>query len=563
MTYKKQTLILFLFSFFFLSEVPHAFSQAESEAKKFFASKDYINALDKYKLALKEKPKDWELLLNTGICILNINGDRKKAIEYLEKANYLKKNHFPILENLAMAYQYAEKYYEASKIYEELLIKAPPKIKPDLQIEADFCNRAREAVLNPKNVTFKNLGKKINSEFPDYYPMVPENNAFLAFTSRRKGNTGNVIAKDGYYTSDVYIVDFKNGNFQKAKNAGIKVNTLGDEQVTGFSSDGKNIVLYTDHGGSDFGNLSYCENQKNNNFIEPKNFADKINTNAMESSGSFNFDGSLFYFSSDKIGGNGGTDLYFSKRLPSGEWSDAENLGSKINTDFDEDFPIVSEDGTTLTFSSMGHNSIGGFDLFVSKWDTISNSWGEPENMGYPINTSADEMSFCFNKNKDSGYMSCWREDSNGDLDIYKVIFNDLVIPQSTYLYTTVIAGDTIHPYVRATCIVTDKITNDTIGIYNTKKNGTFLMILPVGLYKINIESKGFELYSQDLYVGGDDLYVEKDSKTFRLRMIGAPKEIEKPKENIKIEDKKIDSKPIEKDKKSGVLPTTEPKKKK
>jgi hypothetical protein len=528
------------------------FAQAASEAKKLFDSRDYKAAFELYKTAIKEKPKDWELHLNAGVCLLNTNGDRKKAVEYLEKANGWKKNHLPILIQLAKAYQFSEKYYEAGKIYEEIIPKAPEKIKAELELEAEYCGRARDAVLEPKNVTFINLGKKINSEFPDYYPIVPENNSFLAFTSRRKGNTGNILQKDGYYSSDVFLCDFKSGAWQKAKNAGIKVNTVGDEQPTGCTQDGKNIVLYTDYGGKNFGNLYISENTKNNNFEKPKSIGEKINSNVMESSGSFNGEGNVLFFSSEREGGIGATDLYFAKKLPDGEWSDPENLGPIINTELEEDFPLVSEDGTTLTFSSMGHNSIGGFDVFVSKWDSINGKWGAPENMGYPINTSADEMSFCFNRNKDAGYMSCWREDSNGDLDLYKVVFNDLVTPPSSFLYSTIIAGDTVRPYVRATVTVTDKITKDTVGIYTAKRNGKFLMILPVGLYVVNIESNGFELYSQDLYVPGDDLYLEKDNKTFRLSKIGG---------NEPIIPKTSDTEKEEKKEKPEIKKTTDGKK--
>jgi tetratricopeptide (TPR) repeat protein len=100
------------------------FAQTESEAKKLFESRDYKAAFELYQTVIKEKPNDWEVHLNAGICLLNINGDRKKAIEYLEKANDWKKNHLPILIQLAKAYQYAEKYYEAGKIYEEIIPKA-------------------------------------------------------------------------------------------------------------------------------------------------------------------------------------------------------------------------------------------------------------------------------------------------------------------------------------------------------------------------------------------------------------------------------------------------------
>lgn len=513
-----------------------------ADAKKFLSNNDYKAALPIYLNILKIKPDDWEANLNAGICILNINGDRKKSLTYLDAANKLKPNNPLIIENLAKSLQFNERYYEARMLYKEIIPKANNANQLKYKIEEEYCKRAQAAINKPINVTFVNLGKTINSSFPDYYPIVPFSHQYMTFTSRRSGNTGNTVDRDGFFSSDIYISEYKNGKWQKPKNAGPKVNTIADEQVTGCNYDGKQVIIYIDHGGKNAGDLFGSESQKNFALSDPKNMGEKINSNAFESSGTYNAEGTLVVFSSKKEGSMGGLDLFYCNKLPNGDWSDPIHMGNKINSTFDEDFPWLSADGKTLTFSSNGHTSIGGFDIFISKWDSLKNEWSVPENIGYPINTSADELNLCLSENGEYGYMSCWREDSFGDLDIYKVFFNDLATPPSTFIYTTILAGDTIRPNVRANCIITDKFTNDTIGFYTTKKNGKFLMILPVGLYEMTVNSNGFEPYKSDLYVAGDEMYLEKDYKTIKLvKTPGTEEENNLDSESFKERAKKIE----------------------
>ncbi|MFN4855004.1 MAG: hypothetical protein ACK5JC_11355 [Bacteroidota bacterium] len=487
------------------------------EAKNLLKAKDYTKALSILLNVAKENKNDLETMNGIGVCYLNIHGDKSKAIPYLEKASSLKKNNWPVLADLAMAYQYGKKYAEAIAIYENIEKNGDPKYQGMFLQEIEYCKRAELAVKNPVNVSFTNLGKNINSEYADYFPIVPEYGNLLAFTSRRKGNTGNITDKDGFFTSDIYLADFKNGQFSKAKNAGAKTNTPGDEQVTGCTPDGKTLMVYIDYGGKNFGDLFFCDNGKNNSTGELKNIGENLNTPFFETAGTLNSDGTAVYFASDLPGGYGGRDLYKAIKLPDGNWLEPQNLGPVINTPFNEDFPWISDDGMLLTFSSEGHQSIGGFDLYKATWDTVAKTWKEPENFGYPINTSDDEYNICLSSNRETGYMSCWRPDSEGDWDIYKITFNDLVQPKTTFVYTTIIAGDSIKPNVSGSCLVTDKINGDTLGIYNPKRNGKFLMILPTGLYDVQVSSPGFEDYKEELYLSDKELYSEKLNKVIRL----------------------------------------------
>lgn len=487
------------------------------EAKNLLKARDYTKALSILLNVAKENKNDLETMNGIGICYLNIHGDKSKAIPYLEKASSLKKNNWSVLADLAMAYQYGKKYAEAISIYENIEKNGDPKYQGIFLQEIEYCKRAELAINNPVNVSFTNLGKNINSEYADYFPIVPEYGNLLVFTSRRKGNTGNITDKDGFFTSDIYLSDFKNGQFSKAKNAGVKTNTPGDEQVTGCTPDGKTLMVYIDYGGKNFGDLFFCDNGKNNSTGELKNIGENLNTPFFETAGTLNSDGTAVYFSSDLPGGYGGRDLYKAIKLPDGNWLEPINLGPVINTPFNEDFPWISDDGMLLTFSSEGHQSIGGFDLFKATWDTLSKTWKEPENFGYPINTSDDEFNICLSSNRETGYMSCWRPDSEGDWDIYKITFNDLVQPKTTFVYSTIIAGDSIKPNVSGSCMVTDKINGDTLGIYSPKRNGKFLMILPTGLYDVQVSSPGFEDYKEELYLSDKESYSEKVNKVIRL----------------------------------------------
>jgi len=507
---------LFLISLFLVK--PTWGGNMPDEAKKALSVKDYRKALGLLLSADGDAKNDPEVLQSIGICYLNIHGDKSKAVPFLEKADGLKKNNWALKADLAKAYQYAGKYKEAIDVYENINKNGGKKFMGQYDREINYCKNAIDAVQNPVNVVITNMGKNINTEFPDYFPIVPEYGNFMAFTSRRKGNTGNIADKDGFFTSDIYLSDFKNGQYQKAKNAGIKTNTPGDEQVTGCTPDGKTLVVYIDYGGSNYGDLFFCENGKNNSTGPLINVGENLNSPAFETAGCFNSDGTTVYFASDLPGGYGGRDIYRAMRLPDGNWADPQNLGPSINSPYNEDFPWISDDGLVLTFSSEGHNSMGGFDLFRSDWDTTRNIWLKPENMGYPVNTSDDEYNICLSRTRETGYISGWRADSQGDWDIYKVTFKDLIPPKTTFVYLTVQAGDSIRPNVSASCIVRDKINGETMGMYTPKRNGKALMILPTGLYELEVSSNGFETYKEDLYLSDNEFYADKLNKTVRMK---------------------------------------------
>ena len=154
-----------------------------------------------------------------------------------------------------------------------------------------------------------------------------------------------------------------------------------------------------------------------------------INTSANESHACISDDGLTLYFTSNREGGYGGYDIYKSEIDSKGKWGPAVNLGPEINTIFDETTPFITEDGKTLYFSSKGHFNIGGFDIFSAKKN--GDSWSKPENLGFPFNTTDDDIFFFPLKNGSIAYYSKYKETGYGENDIFKIqIFERENIPE-------------------------------------------------------------------------------------------------------------------------------------
>jgi hypothetical protein len=336
---------------------------------------------------------------------------------------------------------------------------------------------------------------------------------------------------------------------------GSKVNTIGDEQITGLSADGSKLILYYDYGAKQFGDLQISINQKKE-FEAGKGLSGGVNSPYFETAGCFGNSTSQIYFASDRPGGRGGRDIYVSNELPDGTWSDALPIEA-LNTPYNEDFPQISADGKTMYFSSEGFNSMGGFDIFKSTFDTVNNVWKAPVNMGYPLNSPYDELCFSTTLNEEFGYTSRISEEGAGDYDIYKVFFKDKSNGQQTIIKGRVIAGDTLNRNVKATVYITHY--GDTVGIYTTKRNGKFVLILPVNNYKISIACKDYKPFEEDLFVYSGEYYRQFDNRDFTLKPIieAPPKPIE-----TKTENKTAPNKPMLEPKKENTQKLDKPNKK-
>ena len=512
-----------------------------------FSLGNYKDALDKYLLLLKTDSNNVANNFRTGVCYLYTNIDKTKALYYLKKATANPKVDIDAWYELGRAYMFNYEFDKAIESFSKY--KKLANGKEDFEIASDrlaeMCIDAKKQVEHPTNVTIENMGPEINSPNADYNAFVPADESFMVYSTRRPSNTGNMIDFDGYNTTDVYISYQKYNKWSKAKGIGNTINSALVEETVGISGDGTKLFIYVDNYNAM--GKTMMSTKKGKSFQKPDFLAINYSNIKLVTSATISPDKKMIVFSCDKNEANGGMDLYLSRKLPSGGWSDPENLGATVNTVYNEDFPSFSPDGSTLYFSSQGHNSMGGYDLFKTTYDKSTNSWTEPINLGYPINTPDDDMSICFSASGRHAYISSARKGGIGNLDIYKVIFNDVdpaymvytgtistsdslnifKIPEkidstktkitnvnnktrygsgplqnNNLKDTSSVKKEIIYKKVDPEIIVTNLKTNATFGKYYPNKNtGKYTIILPPGDFEIEVKTKGFENYSETVKV--------------------------------------------------------------
>lgn len=502
-----------------------------------FDYQNYLGALKDYLVLLKKDPTNNKYNFRVGICYLNTNVNKAEAVPYFEAELKTEKPDKEALFYLGKAYHYAYRFDDAIETFNKY--KESGKGNSDNKEQVDnyiqYCLNAKELIKYPLQVKFTNLGKNVNSEFPEYQPFVPEDESYLVYTARRKG-AGDVQIADGVFASSVFISKVVNGEFGKTRSIGSPINTGdGDEEVVGLSLSGDIMILVYDNKVS-FANLFFAYSDKKGNFRKATAFDKNINSNDQEISASISPDGNTLYFTSTRPGGFGGSDIYVSHKLPNETWAIPQNIGSEINTEADEDFPNISPDGSTLYFSSNGHTGMGGYDIFKADWSETSGKWTNIKNFGYPINTPDDEMNIRFSTTGKHGYIAAVRKEGLGDLDIYRVDFND-VEPNYTLIEGTISSGDTSQKlvYNNVEIKVKNNATQKNYGTYmpNTV-TGKYVMILPPGNYTIDIDVQGFEKFSEKFQVADKVNMRNEIEKNITLLPILSIENTDQPDNNIK-----------------------------
>lgn len=513
--------VLLFFCFFILGGNLLAQEKIDpvENAPKQYDAKNYKGALRSYLELIKKDDKNPEYNLRIAICMLKTNVVKATAYTYLEKYFTSDKANNEYYYDLGLAYHHALKFDEAINAYNKF-IELNPKKKNEIeaaQLQITQCTNAKDIVSKPLNVTFENLGKKVNSEFADYYPFLPTNESFVVFTTRRPGTTGGVIDPDGYYTSEMYIAEWKNSAWTKAKGVNAKLNTEYDEEVVGLSADGKQMLVYIDHEDT-YGDIYISEFEKSG-FGLAVDLGKVINTNKVESAASISPDGSTLVYASFRSDGKGSSDLWVSKKLPDGTWGKPVNI-EELNTPYGEDFPRITADGNSILFASQGFNSIGGFDIFKADWDSVNQKYKEPVNIGYPINTPDDNMTICFMENGRSAYISSVREDSHGDFDLYRVVFDDIPPKLSVITANIIATADSSKNGINAEVIVNYVPTGNRQGEYKTYRNGKVAIALDAGKYELIVNCDGYKKFVKDINVDNRKKYTEVIPMTINLEPI-------------------------------------------
>jgi len=488
----------------------------------------YMFAIEGYLIGYEYNPNYPELNYKLGISYLR-SVYKANSLIYLKKA-YEQKNNVTkdILWQLALAYQYNYQFDSALyyiDLYKKTLTSADySKQSKDIENVIKECKIAIDLVNHPVSVEIENF-KEINTEYPEYCPVVNADESMIYFTARRPDCVGATLDQyDGQYYEDIFVSQNIDGKWTKPENVGMPMNGRHHDATVALSPDGNSMLIYRS------GDIYLCQ-KKGDKWSYPE-YLEAINSDETENSACFSFDGKTIYFVRGKTNdiktSNG--DIYFTKFV-NGSWTKAEKLPDIINTKYDEDGVFLHPDGRTLYFSSMGHNSMGGFDIFKSTKD-LDGNWTTPVNLGYPINTPDDDVYFVMSADGKTAYYSSIRNDGDGFSDIYKVKFvkdkqiyqdtdDNLIASVDSSVTQLIDNGDETVYLTLVTGMIYDAISlkpvSSTVQIYNNSSDelvfetqtddfaGKYIVTLPSGTnYGMNIRADGYLFHSENFDLPAD-----------------------------------------------------------
>lgn len=482
----------------------------------------YEEALKHYKIAQDFNPNNAELNYKIGVCYLSTLY-KTKSLTYFIKAYELNPS---VSENILLltgrSYHLNEKWDDAIKFYNKRIqqVNSSPRLAKensqhtrDLKKYIEECENGKVLSAKPVNVKLENLGGKINTKFPEYLVIVNADESVMMFTSQRPGSTGENSKEfhDDYmfHHEDIYVSHRKEDAWDEAYNVGPPVNTEINDATIALAPDGHTVLTYNDKLGS--GDIYQC-NLEGDKWSIPKLLSSNINSPHHESSASFSYDGKSLYFVSDNPEDNyGDHDIYVSHwDENTNDWGKAINLGDKINTPFSEQGVFAHPDGKSLYFSSKGHNTMGGFDIFKATWDEASKSWSQPVNMGYPINGPGNDVGLVISASGLHGYVAAYHSDSYGKEDIYMITFPEDKIEHLTILKGYVTDCKTKQAIKADIEILDIKEHKEIAHFESNSKNGHYLVSLPAGKnYAIEIDNEEYLFHSENFDLPEADEYHE------------------------------------------------------
>jgi len=472
--------------------------QEERLANNNYKAGNYAVSLKLYKKLLAKDTTNTEYLYRLGISYMNCNSNPAQALTYFKKLENAKKGDPEFLFMLAKSYSYNYDFELAKFYFENCKNQASKNV--ELKIMADtwlkMTENAARMTKSPLDVSFINMGKYINSEMDELTPFVTSDNEMLLYTSNNKYDAQFLI-----YSYDVYGATVDDGSFKKGKPLAV-VNSLDDEFIAGISLTNERIFVQL-QGFEGFQDLIYSD-RKVKGFQGKTALGVNVNSEYAEFGACETIEGDTLFFSSGREGGLGGMDLYYSLKLPTGDWGTPRNLGDRINTPYDEDFPVLSNDGKKMYFTSNRPESMGGFDIFESDIQGEAREFSQPKNIGYPLNDVYDNKTIAFSDNERYAYVSAIKPDGVGFSDLYRVVFNQmdpavkiLVLNFKNQVPTT--------PYAASDTtlkIVAYQKGKVVFGQYSyDAKNSLSTIALPPGSYSIEITGTKTEEYIHKIVV--------------------------------------------------------------
>ncbi len=513
----------------FLIVIPvTSFTQNKAELKDFFVQAESHYLYGEYELATplylilyESMPDNANIAYKIGVCYLNTPYEKDKAIPYLEKASQnasydAKENLFSETRApLDVFFQLGNAYRINNQL--DLAIEKYEYFKKQLTAEnnmvnEDFvdqqilaCKNAIKLMANPLHLKKTDLGDTVNLSSVNLNPVI--------------SGDGNTLAFTAHFGEDLFIYYTRKvrDHWITPMDITTEIGSDKDCSTSCLNYDGTELYLYKK---DNFTGNIYVSTFDGTRWSPIQKLNKNINTKFFESHASVSKDGSTLYFTSNRDGGTGELDIYVSHREKGGDWGPAENLGPVINTKYNENSPFISMNDSLLFFTSEGHFNMGGYDIFVSK--RRNGKWQKPDNIGYPVSTTDEDIFFQPFHNGKSGYISL----STGykEMDIFRLDFSEKagegpLFEVAGIVYINDSVTPALNPNVRIHII--DTVTADTAdtGVPDYK-SGLYYFRIPAGSYRIVCDGKGVLPFSDTLILQEEapslkvdrDLYLDKDT---------------------------------------------------
>jgi hypothetical protein len=532
---KRSFSLLAIFIFLFAGTISaqNVLDKSTDEVKLFNASQafnmgDYVKAVNLYKEVLANKPNDAVIIFHIGECYFNMQ-EPDKAQPQFEKAKSINESATPDIRYLlGRCYQIKGKLDSAMTEYsaaKTLNAANATKLK-EIDYYFSQCQTAKSLMATPKPVTVANAGAMINSPYDDKRPSFTADMKTLIFTSRRPDgkNANQDTEGDGGFFEDIYIStwDSVKAAWTEADLVRGAVNSDGHDAACSISPDGKQMFLYINNPDDARGGEIYVSKKSSSGkWGTPKNMGKNINTSYFEDGAVLSPDGNTLYFMSERgqdlpwkgQKGFGHSDIWMAKKVDKTTWGEPVNLGANVNTEYDEGGIFPAPDGKTLYFCSNGHNSMGGYDIFMTRFE--NNVWTTAVNVGYPINTISNERMFILSPDGKTAYIDSDREGGLGERDIWTVDMTQMMPKPHTGPYMSLLTGSVFNgdgkplaaelKIYDASGTLVSTISSSTDGIYQIQLEGD-------KTYEVRIEFSGFKAIKESVKLDAD-----KAGGTFEL----------------------------------------------
>lgn len=465
--------------------------------------------------------------------------DYPQAVEYLERALSLNHPDPEVYFFLGEAYHLNKNFQKAIEYYaafrQQLLPQELALRREIIDKRVAQCQNGIALRASPARVYIDNLGSGINSMYDDYSPRLLPGDEHMYFTSRRPLESKASIDRVDYkYFENILIAEKNDGQWQVTGHAGSTLNRRNHSAVAAISPDGLTMIVYNGGRGGDL----FIAEFKKDRWSKPSRLGNGINSRHQETSAALSADGTTLYFISDRPGGYGGKDIWYTTKDRRGRWHEPLNLGPVINTEYDEEGLYLTPDGETLYFSSKGHNSMGGYDIFSTTY--ANGRWDEPHNLGYPINSPSNDLFFRPTANGEAAYFSSLRAGGLGGSDMYMVTFMGAEKPVINQMQHEPIASrarpnmktflDQTTPPIPPMTLLRGRVLNDETGepllanieLYDNEQEellatfatnpetGAYFISLPGGKnFGISVQAKDFLFHSENINIKETNVFTE------------------------------------------------------